>query len=142
MSVEDRDWYREDFKRKEKEYGGDFSFHSKPKREKAKTYNKESYTNKSAKIVSKRRMTVENILVALLCTAFVWVSITSFTGVSAMGLTYYIPAIIVEISVFNYTYKTSKEYGNKSVISLIALLICGFSIILSGTMIISILMQI
>ena len=28
---------------------------------------------------------------------------------SAMGLTYYIPAIIVEISVFNYTYKTSKE---------------------------------
>ena len=87
-------------------------------------------------------MTVENILVALLCTAFVWVSITSFIGVSAMGLTYYIPAIIVEISVFNYTYKTSKEYGNKSVISLIALLICGFSITLSGTMIISILMQI
>ena len=37
MSVEDRDWYREDFKRKEKEYGGDFSIHSKPKREKAKT---------------------------------------------------------------------------------------------------------
>lgn len=142
MSVEDRDWYREDFKRKEKEYGGDFSIHSKPKREKAKTYNRESYTNKPAKIVSKRRMTVENILVALLCTAFVWVSITSFIGVSAMGLTYYIPAIIVEISVFNYTYKTSKEYGNESVISLIALLICGFSIILSGTMIISILMQI
>lgn len=72
MSVEDRDWYREDFKRKEKEYGGDFSIHSKPKREKAKTYNRESYTNKPAKIVSKRRMTVENIFwwrffVRLLC---------------------------------------------------------------------------
>lgn len=25
MSVEDRDWYKEDFKRKEEEYGGDFS---------------------------------------------------------------------------------------------------------------------
>ena len=30
MSVEDRDWYREDFKRKEEEYGGDFSLGSKP----------------------------------------------------------------------------------------------------------------
>lgn len=109
MSVEDRDWYREDFKRKEKEYGGDFSIHSKTKREKAKTYKKESYTNKPAKIVSKRRMTVENILVALLCTAFVWVSITSFTGVSAMGLTYYIPAIIVEISVFVLPIKQAKN---------------------------------
>ena len=34
MSVEDRDWYREDFKRKEKEYGGDFSLNSKPKHKK------------------------------------------------------------------------------------------------------------
>ena len=32
MSVEDRDWYREDFKRKE--YGGDFSLNSKPKHKK------------------------------------------------------------------------------------------------------------
>ena len=29
MSVEDRDWYREDFKRKEEEYGGDFSLSNK-----------------------------------------------------------------------------------------------------------------
>ena len=34
MSVEDRDWYREDFKRKEKEYGGDFGLNSKPKHKK------------------------------------------------------------------------------------------------------------
>lgn len=37
MSVEDRDWYREDFKRKEKEYGGDFSLNSEPKHKKKST---------------------------------------------------------------------------------------------------------
>jgi|GEM_PF-5935207 len=30
MSLDDRDWWREDRKRKEKLYGGDFSLHSKP----------------------------------------------------------------------------------------------------------------
>lgn len=39
MSVEDRDWYREDFKRKEKEYGGDFSLNSKPKHKKKSSGN-------------------------------------------------------------------------------------------------------
>lgn len=36
MSVEDRDWYREDFKRKEKEYGGDFSIASNQKEKRQK----------------------------------------------------------------------------------------------------------
>ncbi len=40
MSVEDRDWYREDFKRKE-EYGGDFSLNSKPKHKKKSSGKKE-----------------------------------------------------------------------------------------------------
>lgn len=42
MSVEDRDWYREDFKRKEKEYGGDFSLNSKPKHKKKSSGKKKS----------------------------------------------------------------------------------------------------
>ncbi|MDD3417455.1 MAG: hypothetical protein PHY47_26270 [Lachnospiraceae bacterium] len=29
MGLEDREWFREDHKRREKEYGGDFSLHSK-----------------------------------------------------------------------------------------------------------------
>lgn len=34
MSVQDRDWYWEDFERKQEEYGGDFSVNSKPKKHK------------------------------------------------------------------------------------------------------------
>lgn len=45
MSVEDRDWYREDFKRKEEEYGGDFSLDSRPVRKQPQRY-RERLSNK------------------------------------------------------------------------------------------------
>lgn len=45
MGVEDRDWYREDFKRKEEEYGGDFSLGSKPIRKQTQRY-KGRFSNK------------------------------------------------------------------------------------------------
>ena len=45
MSVEDRDWYREDFKRKEEEYGGDFSLGSRPVRKQPQRY-RERLSNK------------------------------------------------------------------------------------------------
>ena len=31
MSIEDRDWFREDYRERERKYGGDFSLHSTPK---------------------------------------------------------------------------------------------------------------
>ena len=45
MSVEDRDWYREDFKRKEEEYGGDFSLGGRPVRKQPQRY-RERLSNK------------------------------------------------------------------------------------------------
>lgn len=33
MSIQDRDWYWEDYKKKEKDYDGDFSLHSKKKKD-------------------------------------------------------------------------------------------------------------
>lgn len=33
MSIQDRDWYWEDYKKKETDYDGDFSLHSKKKKE-------------------------------------------------------------------------------------------------------------
>lgn len=45
MSVEDRDWHREDFKRKEEEYGGDFSLGSRPVRKQPQRY-RERLSNK------------------------------------------------------------------------------------------------
>ena len=45
MSVEDRDWYKEDFKRKEEEYGGDFSLGSRPVRKQPQRY-RERLSNK------------------------------------------------------------------------------------------------
>ena len=32
MSIEDRDWFREDYRERERKYGGDFSLHSTPKK--------------------------------------------------------------------------------------------------------------
>lgn len=32
MSIQDRDWYWEDYKKKETDYDGDFSLHSKKKK--------------------------------------------------------------------------------------------------------------
>lgn len=31
MSIEDRDWFREDYRERERKYGGNFSLHSTPK---------------------------------------------------------------------------------------------------------------
>ena len=31
MSIEDGDWFREDYRERERKYGGDFSLHSTPK---------------------------------------------------------------------------------------------------------------
>ncbi len=43
MGIYDRDWYKEDFQRREKEYGGDFSLQSKKLRHKANRNSNTSY---------------------------------------------------------------------------------------------------
>ena len=37
MSIEDGDWFREDYRERERKYGGDFSLHSTPKKQARKT---------------------------------------------------------------------------------------------------------
>ena len=55
MSVEDRDWYREDFKRKEEEYGGDFSLGSRPVRKQPQRYGERLSNNN---LIGKTRLSV------------------------------------------------------------------------------------
>ena len=69
MSVEDRDWYREDFKRKEKEYGGDFSLNSKPKHKKKSSGKKKKQqpAQPARPAISSWRRTLNSVLMILLC---------------------------------------------------------------------------
>ena len=69
MSVEDRDWYREDFKRKEKEYGGDFSLNSKPKHKKKSSGKKKKQqpAQPARPAISSWRRTLNSVL--MICCA-------------------------------------------------------------------------
>lgn len=69
MSVEDRDWYREDFKRKEKEYGGDFSLNSEPKHKEKSTgkKKKQQLAQPARPAISSWRRTLNSVLMILLC---------------------------------------------------------------------------
>ena len=124
MSVEDRDWYREDFKRKEKEYGGDFSLHSKPK-----------HQTETKSIIR------DNILVVILSVVLIAITIGIYDSPRTTSIIFNILFIILECDIFRNTYRKSKAVGNKYISSMIALLACGFSIIATGTSILTVLVN-
>ena len=116
MSVEDRDWYREDFKRKEKEYGGDFSLNSKPKHKK--------------KSSGSWRRTLNSVLMILLCAILTASSCYTFFEQSGRSVRMYAPMLLLEICLFKYAYDTSKTAEKPGILNFVALLLCGMSIIM------------
>ena len=115
MSVEDRDWYREDFKRKEKEYGGDFSLNSKPKHKKKSSGKKKKQqpAQPARPAISSWRRTLNR-----------------FFEQSGRSVRMYAPMLLLEICLFKYAYDTSKTAEKPGILNFVALLLCGMSIIM------------
>ena len=125
MSVEDRDWYREDFKRKEKEYGGDFSLNSKPKHKK-----KQQPAQPARPAISSWRRTLNSVLMILLCVILTVSSCYTFFEQSGRSVRMYAPMLLLEICLFKYAYDTSKTAEKPGILNFVALLLCGMSIIM------------
>ena len=125
MSVEDRDWYREDFKRKEKEYGGDFSLNSKPKHKK-----KQQPDQPARPAISSWRRTLNSVLMILLCAILTASSCYTFFEQSGRSVRMYAPMLLLEICLFKYAYDTSKTAEKPGILNFVALLLCGMSIIM------------
>lgn len=125
MSVEDRDWYREDFKRKEKEYGGDFSLNSKPKHKK-----KQQPTQPARPAISSWRQTLNSVLMILLCAILTASSCYTFFEQRGRSVRMYAPMLLLEICLFKYAYDTSKTAEKPGILNFVALLLCGMSIIM------------
>lgn len=125
MSVEDRDWYREDFKRKEKEYGGDFSLNSKPKHKK-----KQQPTQPARPAISSWRQTLNSVLMILLCAILTSSSCYTFFEQRGRSVRMYAPMLLLEICLFKYAYDTSKTAEKPGILNFVALLLCGMSIIM------------
>ena len=124
MSVEDRDWYREDFKRKEKEYGGDFSLNSKPKHKKKSTgkKKKQQLAQPARPAISSWRRTLNSVLMILLCAILTASSCYTFFEQSGRSVRMYAP--------IKYAYDTSKTAEKPGILNFVALLLCGMSIIM------------
>ena len=125
MSVEDRDWYREDFKRKEKEYGGDFSLNSKPKNKK-----KQQPAQPARPAISSWRQTLNSVLMILLCAILTASSCYTFFEQRGRSVRMYAPMLLLEICLFKYAYDTSKTAEKPGILNFVALLLCGMSIIM------------
>lgn len=125
MSVEDRDWYREDFKRKEKEYGGDFGLNSKPKHKK-----KQQPAQPARPAISSWRRTLNSVLMILLCAILTASSCYTFFEQSGRSVRMYAPMLLLEICLFKYAYDTSKTAEKPGILNFVALLLCGMSIIM------------
>lgn len=125
MSVEDRDWYREDFKRKEKEYGGDFSLNSKPKHKK-----KQQPAQPARPAISSWRQTLNSVLMILLCAILTASSCYTFFEQRGRSVRMYAPMLLLEICLFKYAYDTSKTAEKPGILNFVALLLCGMSIIM------------
>lgn len=69
MSVQDRDWYWEDFERKVEEYGGDFSVNSKPKKHRQQSVQQQQ-PPKQKPFATNTQMDWNN---AVLCPLLCWV---------------------------------------------------------------------
>ena len=125
MSVEDRDWYREDFNRKEKEYGGDFSLNSKPKHKK-----KQQPAQPARPAISSWRRTLNSVLMILLCAILTASSCYTFFEQRGRSVRMYAPMLLLEICLFKYAYDTSKTAEKPGILNFVALLLCGMSIIM------------
>ena len=132
MSVEDRDWYREDFKRKEKEYGGDFSLNSEPKHKKKSTgkKKKQQLAQPARPAISSWRRTLNSVLMILLCAILTASSCYTFFEQSGCSVRMYAPMLLLEICLFKYAYDTSKTAEKPGILNFVALLLCGMSIIM------------
>lgn len=118
MSVEDRDWYREDFKRKEKEYGGDFSLNSKPKHKK-----KQQPAQPARPAISSWRQTLNSVLMILLCAILTASSCYTFFEQRGRSVRMYAPMLLLEICLFKYAYDTSKKAEKPGILNFVALLL-------------------
>lgn len=71
MSVQDRDWYWEDFERKQEEYGGDFSINSKPKKHKPQPtqhHQQQAHAQQQKPFATATQLDLQNaIMCPLLC---------------------------------------------------------------------------
>lgn len=132
MSVEDRDWYREDFKSKEKEYGGDFSLNSKPKHKKKSSGKKKKQqpAQPARPAISSWRRTLNSVLMILLCAILTASSCYTFFEQSGRSVRMYAPMLLLEICLFKYAYDTSKTAEKPGILNFVALLLCGMSIIM------------
>lgn len=114
MSVEDRDWYREDFKRKEEEYGGDFSLGSRPVCKQPQRYRER---------LSNKQLDLQN---AIICPILCYFGLRLASGLVAdkLQLGGVISVILAIYSIWCFVtaiHRNEKE-NDKTVVNVIALL--------------------
>ena len=109
MSVEDRDWYKEDFKRKEEEYGGDFSLGSRPVRKQPQRYRER---------LSNKQLDLQN---AIICPILCYFGLRLASGLVLGGAISVILAIYSIWCFVTAIHRNEKE-NDKTVVNVIALL--------------------
>ena len=114
MSVEDRDWYKEDFKRKEEEYGGDFSLGSRPVRKQPQRYRKR---------LSNKQLDWQN---AIICPILCYFGLRLASGLVAdklqLGGAISVILAIYSIWCFVTAIHRNEKENDKTVVNVIALL--------------------
>ena len=127
MGMYDRDWYREDYKRREKEYGGDFSLHSK--RVKPSKVELSPIEQELKKIRNNRKR--ENILTAIICPILVFVA----TYVSLQNPPAVIAIVVIELILMVRALDRRRKYKDGfigSVAFISSMCSLGFSIFIAA----------
>lgn len=80
--------------------------------------------------ISSWRRTLNSVLMILLCAILTVSSFYTFFEQSDRSVRMYAPMLLLEICLFKYAYDTSKTTEKPGILNIVALLLCGMSIIM------------